>query len=79
MLIFYAPIYRTTRSSRSTSVSTAGRTRSMTIVRIAAHPIEWQIYKMTDTRKEAQNSILELYGERAALALRMICSARVGA
>ncbi len=33
----------------------------MTIVRIGCHPLEWAIYKLTDTRKEAQNSILELY------------------
>jgi hypothetical protein len=39
----------------------AGQTRKMTIVRIGCHPLEWAIYRLTDTRKEAQNSILDLY------------------
>lgn len=62
MLIFYAPIYSNDEVEQvNERFNRAGQKRSMTIVRIAAHPLEWQIYKMTDTRKEAQNSILELY------------------
>jgi SNF2 family DNA or RNA helicase len=61
-LIFYAPIYSNDEVEQvNERFNRAGQTRSMTIVRIAAHPLEWQIYKMTDTRKQAQNSILELY------------------
>ncbi len=61
-LIFYAPIYSNDEVEQvNERFNRAGQTRPMTIVRIAAHPLEWEIYKMTDTRKEAQNSILELY------------------
>ena len=62
VLIFYAPIYSNDEVEQvNERFNRAGQTRSMTIVRIGAHPIEWQIYKTTDTRKAAQNSILELY------------------
>lgn len=61
-LIFYAPIYSNDEVEQvNERFNRAGQTRPMTIARIAAHPLEWQIYKMTDTRKAAQNSILELY------------------
>lgn len=62
VLIFYAPIYSNDEVEQvNERFNRAGQTRAMTIVRIGAHPLEWQIYKMTDTRKAAQNSILELY------------------
>ena len=61
-LIFYAPIYSNDEVEQvNERFNRAGQTRPMTIVRIGAHPLEWQIYKMTDTRKQSQNSILELY------------------
>jgi hypothetical protein len=28
---------------------------------MAAHPLEWAIYKLIDNRKATQNSILDLY------------------
>jgi SNF2 family DNA or RNA helicase len=62
MLIFYAPIYSNDEVEQvNERFNRAGQTRPMTIVRIGAHPLEWAIYRMTDTRKQAQNSILELY------------------
>lgn len=61
-LIFYAPIYSNDEVEQvNERFNRAGQTRKMTIVRIGCHPLEWQIYKVTDTRKQAQNSILELY------------------
>ncbi len=61
-LIFYAPIYSNDEVEQvNERFNRAGQTRKMTIVRLGAHPLEWQIYKLTDTRKQAQNSILELY------------------
>jgi hypothetical protein len=39
----------------------AGQTRKMTIIRIAAHPVEWKIYSMVDTKKVTQDNILNLY------------------
>lgn len=62
MLIFYAPIYSNDEVEQvNERFNRAGQTRKMTIVRIGAHPLEWAIYKMTDVRKQAQNSILDLY------------------
>ncbi len=62
MLIFYAPIYSNDEVEQvNERFNRAGQTRKMTIVRIGCHPLEWAIYRLTDTRKEAQNSILELY------------------
>jgi len=61
-LIFYAPIYSNDEVEQvNERFNRAGQTRKMTIVRIGCHPLEWAIYKLTDTRKEAQNSILDLY------------------
>lgn len=62
VLIFYAPIYSNDEVEQvNERFNRAGQTRAMTIVRIGAHPLEWAIYKQTDVRKAAQNSILELY------------------
>lgn len=61
-LIFYAPIYSNDEVEQvNERFNRAGQTRSMTIVRIGGHPLEWEIYKLTDTRAQAQNSILKLY------------------
>jgi SNF2 family DNA or RNA helicase len=62
VLIFYAPIYSNDEVEQvNERFNRAGQTRNMTIIRIGSHPLEWAIYKMTDTKKEAQNSIMELY------------------
>lgn len=62
MLIFYAPIYSNDEVEQvNERFNRAGQTRKMTIVRLGCHPLEWQIYKMTDTRAKAQSSILDLY------------------
>jgi SNF2 family DNA or RNA helicase len=64
MLIFYAPIYSNDEVEQvNERFNRAGQTRKMTIVRIGCHPLEWAIYRLTDTRREAQNSILELYDD----------------
>jgi SNF2 family DNA or RNA helicase len=62
--IFYGPIssnaeYRQVieRNNR------AGQVNSMTVVRIAAHPLEWGIYKIVDQRQVTQDNILNLYQE----------------
>lgn len=61
-LIFYAPIYSNDEVEQvNERFNRAGQTRKMTIIRIGAHPLEWAIYKMTDTKAQSQNSILELY------------------
>jgi SNF2 family DNA or RNA helicase len=61
-LIFYAPIYSNDEYQQVTErFNRAGQTRKMTIIRMAAHPLEWEIYKMLNNRQSTQNSILDLY------------------
>lgn len=61
-LVFYAPIYSNDEFQQVTErFNRAGQTRKMTIVKIGAHPIEWQIYKMVDNKKATQENILSLY------------------
>lgn len=62
VLIFYAPIYSNDQYLQVIErINRAGQTRPMTVARIAAHPIEWEIYKMVDLRKKGQDDILSLY------------------
>lgn len=61
-LIFYAPIYSNDEFQQVTErFNRAGQTRKMTITRIGAHAIEWQIYAAVDSRRLTQDSILSLY------------------
>ena len=61
-LIFYAPIYSNDEAQQVTErFNRAGQTRKMTVIKVAAHPLEWEIYKLLDTRKLTQDSILTLY------------------
>lgn len=61
-LIFYAPIYSNDEYQQVTErFNRAGQKRKMTVVRMAAHPIEWEIYRLLDNRQTTQNSILDLY------------------
>jgi uncharacterized DUF497 family protein len=71
-LIFYAPIYSNDEFQQVTErFNRAGQKNSMTIVRMAAHPLEWEIYRLLANRQSTQNSILDLYkvvtGERNEL------------
>lgn len=60
--IFYAPIYSNDEFSQVIERNNrAGQTRNMTIVRIAAHPLEWNIYKTVDIKGVSQENILKLY------------------
>lgn len=61
-LIFYAPIYSNDDFGQVVErFNRKGQTRKMTIVRIAAHPMEWEIYKMIDVAQVTQASMLSLY------------------
>lgn len=61
-LIFYAPIYSNDEFQQVTErFNRAGQTRKMTIIRIASHPVEWDIYKAVDNKKLTQDTILALY------------------
>lgn len=61
-LIFYGPIYSNDEFQQVTErFNRSGQKRTMMIYRIAAHPIEWEIYKLVDTKKLSQDNILDLY------------------
>jgi SNF2 family DNA or RNA helicase len=61
-LIFYAPIYSNDEFQQVTErFNRAGQKNKMTIVRMAAHPLEWEIYRLLASRQMTQNSILDLY------------------
>jgi SNF2 family DNA or RNA helicase len=61
-LVVYAPIYSNDEFEQlKERFNRAGQTRKMTIVRIGAHPLEWEIYRLLDTRRVSQEGILDLY------------------
>jgi SNF2 family DNA or RNA helicase len=61
-LIFYAPIYSNDEYQQVIErFNRQGQKRKMTIVRIGAHPLEWAIYRVVDTRGVTQDNILKLY------------------
>lgn len=61
-LIFYAPIYSNDEFQQVTErFNRAGQKNKMTIVRMASHPLEWEIYRLLANRQSTQNSILDLY------------------
>jgi hypothetical protein len=60
--IFYAPIFSNDENEQvQERFNRAGQTRKMTIVRMAAHPMEWEIYRAVDSKKVTQDTILNLY------------------
>jgi SNF2 family DNA or RNA helicase len=60
--VFYAPIYSHDEYAQVIErFNRAGQTRKMTVVRIAAHPFEWDIYRLLDNRAINQDNILKLY------------------
>lgn len=61
-LIFYAPIYSNDEYQQVIErFNRTGQKRKMTILRIAAHPLEWKIYGMVDNKAVSQDNILSLY------------------
>jgi len=42
-------------------INRSGQTRKMTILRLGAGFLEWEIYKMVDNKAEGMNNILSLY------------------
>ena len=64
VLIFYAPIYSNDEYQQvKDRINRPGQTRSMTIIRMAGHPIEWNIYKALDNKGLNQNTILSMYND----------------
>lgn len=62
MMIFYAPIYSNEESQQVMDrINRPGQTRKMTIIRIAASNIEWNIYAHVEGKRLNQESMLEMY------------------
>jgi SNF2 family DNA or RNA helicase len=62
LMVCYAPIYGNDDYSQVIErFNRAGQKNKMTIARIAAHPIEWEIYKSIDNDAQTQKTILDLY------------------
>ena len=62
--IFYGPISSNSEYQQVIERNNrAGQVNHMTVVRIAAHPLEWGIYKIVDQRQVTQDNILNLYQE----------------
>lgn len=62
MLIFYAPIYSNEESQQVMErINRPGQTRPMTIVRMGANAIEWEIYRQVEGKRVSQEGILDLY------------------
>jgi uncharacterized DUF497 family protein len=54
-LIFYAPIYSNDEFQQVTErFNRAGQVNKMTIVRMAAHPLEWEIYRLLANRQSGR-------------------------
>lgn len=62
LLIFYAPIYSNEESQQVMDrINRPGQTRKMTIIRMGAMNIEWNIYNQVEGKRLTQESMLEMY------------------
>ena len=62
LTIFYAPIYSNDQYRQVIERNNrTGQLLPMTVVRMAAHPLEWQIYRQLDNKGITQDNILGLY------------------
>lgn len=64
--VFYAPIYSNEEARQIVErINRPGQKRSMTVVRLGATALEWEIYSSLDRRAEGEDYLLDLY-RRAA-------------
>jgi SNF2 family DNA or RNA helicase len=62
MIIFYAPSYSNELYQQvQERINRPGQTRPMTVVRIGAGYLDWEIYRMVDGKAVTQENILSLY------------------
>ncbi|HEX6825829.1 MAG TPA: DEAD/DEAH box helicase [Nitrospiraceae bacterium] len=61
-IVFYAPIYSNEDSEQVMDrINRTGQKLPMTIIRLGAVQLEWNIYNVVEARRRGQQSILELY------------------
>jgi len=62
MIVFYGPIYSNEESQQLMErINRPGQTRPMTIIRMGANALEWEIYRQVEGKRVSQESILDLY------------------
>ena len=62
VLIFYAPIYSNDQAQQVVErFNRPGQKNSMTVIKMAAHKLEWSIYDMLNGKQVTQSNILKLY------------------
>jgi len=62
--VLYAPIYSNDEFEQGIErMNRAGQKLPMTIAKIGAHPLDWQIYNMLNARRTTQENILKLFNE----------------
>lgn len=62
MCIFYAPIYSNDQAQQVVErFNRSGQTRPMTVIRIGGHKLEWDIYKLVESRRLGQQQMLDMY------------------
>lgn len=68
MMVFYAPIYSNEESQQVMDrINRPGQTRKMTIIRLGASNIEWNIYAQVEGKRLNQESMLEMYKQELQL------------
>lgn len=61
-LVFYAPIYSNDEAQQVVErFNRPGQKNKMTVIRLGAHKLEWDIYQMVEGKRLTQESILSLY------------------
>lgn len=61
-LVFYAPIYSNDEAQQVVErFNRPGQKNKMTVIRLGAHKLEWDIYAMVEGKRLTQESILNLY------------------
>jgi SNF2 family DNA or RNA helicase len=62
MTIFYGPIYSNDQSQQVMErFNRPGQKRNMTVIRIGANALEWEIYAKVESNRVSQETILDLY------------------
>lgn len=65
-MVFYAPIYSNEETRQIVErINRPGQTRKMTIIRLGATALEWDIYASVARRAEGENYLLNLYKSAA--------------
>jgi SNF2 family DNA or RNA helicase len=61
-IIWYAPIYSIEQYEQANArIDRKGQTEPCTVTHIGAHPFEWAIYNVLQTKASMQGELLELY------------------